>query len=154
MDTETRMQEADWYTGSVKNSGRGYVFESNNEDIEIGDETLAEQVWEDMRKDPQKVMLYGEVETSESLTGSERHEMPNPEKAGYILDEDYDGKTVVVSGFDLLFIGEDGEFEYNGDSHEELRDNLTGWFDEEEQDEYLDTLVDLKLEKEHWPWEV
>ena len=152
MENETRTQEADWYTGSIKKSHNGYVFESDNREIELGEENLAEQVWEVIKKDPQQVMLFGELESEESLTGTENYEMPEPERAGYILDPDYSGRTVVVSGFDLLFIEEDDEIEYQGDSHEELRNELKGWFDDEKQDEYLEKLTELKQE-EYWPWE-
>lgn len=148
MEASRETVEERWYHGRLKKSGDGYILETEEKEIQLGEEPGLEQAWYDLRKEPQSIKIYGRLEVRESLTGTETYSM-KPEEIGYILDEDFDGRDVLVSDYDLVFLG-DSETRYNSQSFQDLRQNVKGWFDDE--DEKLESLTDLKLEKDYWPW--
>lgn len=138
-----------WYSGNLKQSKNGYVLDAEIGSIEIQDEQRLEEAWLDLRKNPRELLIYGTVRTEKSLTGRETYSM-DPERIGYLLEDDFDGRDVLVSGYDLIFLDGEDEVVYTGQDFEDLRDNVVGWFDDE--DEKLESLTDLKLEMDYWPW--
>lgn len=149
METSGKTFEEEWYQGDLKKAHDGYVLDTGEREMELEEEAAVEQAWHDLRNEPQSVMVYGAVSVTESLTGTENYSM-QPERVGYVLEQDFDGRDVIVSGYDLVFL-DSSEVVYDAESFEELRENVRGWFPENE-DEKLETLTDLKLEKDYWPW--
>ena len=94
---------------------------------------MVEQVWHDLSTESQEGMLYGELEVEETLKGRERYRLQNPSKSGYIIDHDYDGSQIILSGYDLLFLHDGEEIAYEAEDFEEMHGNLKGWFEEEEE---------------------
>jgi hypothetical protein len=52
METEKENQGEGWYRGQLKKSGKEYVLETDDMELEIPETGLAEQVWQDLRDDP------------------------------------------------------------------------------------------------------
>ncbi len=152
MEAEKENYGQSWHQGQLKKSGQEYVLETEERELEVSETELTEQVWNDLSSDPKEVMLYGELYKQETITGRENYSLENLSKAGYILEEDYDGRKVFLTGYNLVFLDEEEEIAYESDGYEEMRDNLKGWFDDETENEIMETIADLKLEKDYWPW--
>ncbi len=145
--------EIGWYNGLLKRDTQGeqYKLQQLDNTAEVLNKTLAEEVWEDSHGTGLEVIMKGRIDVEELLTGTEVFELGYVDRAGVIIEHDYDGRQVGVAGYDLVFMNGDDAVVYRNDSREGLEEDMNGWFDDEDADEYMEELESV-LEAQNWPW--
>lgn len=145
---------AGWYDGFIKkDTSGGYQLHQIDEYAAVPDEAFAEEIWNDVHDTGLEVMFKGILHVQELLTGSQRFELGQVDRAGILLEENYAGRKVGVSDYDLVFFDGDEEQVYSHDTVEGLKSSMEGWFDEEQVDEYMEELEPV-LKADNWPWTV
>lgn len=131
-----------WYDGLLKKSAQSDDFELHQKDnyALVPDSSLAGEAWEDIHITDLNVMVNGVLHEEEFLTGGKRFELGQVDRIGVVLDENYAGRKVGVSEYDLVFFDGEEDRTYSNSSAEELENEMYGWFDEDRVEEYMQEL--------------
>jgi hypothetical protein len=148
--------ETGWYQGYLQRDSREDArddYQLAQEDMRsarISGNRLLDEVYDDIVSGGMRVMLHGEIVVEEMLTGGYDFELRDVDQAAAVLENDYQGWTVGVSGNDLVFAS-DGDFMVEeAESMEGLEENMKGWFNDRE--EYLEQVESWEYELDNWPW--
>jgi hypothetical protein len=146
--------EFGWYEGDLQYdsfTGNYRLSQGMNSASVPGNEFI-DEVFEARKDHGIDVMLYGCLGIEEGLTGGLDFEMLQVDEAAAVIEEEYDGWTVGVSGYDLVFSKNQDFTVYEADSIEGLERNLADWFDEPE--EYVEKVEGWERELNNWPWKL
>ncbi|WP_414837285.1 hypothetical protein ACK3SF_03390 [Candidatus Nanosalina sp. VS9-1] len=142
-----------WYDGALKKSAQEDDFELHQDDnyALIPDASMAEEAWKDIRNTGLDVIVDGVLHMQEFLTGGQRFELGQVDRTGIVLDDNYAGRKIGVSGYDLVFFDGEDERVYSNSSLDELENEMYGWFNDEQADAYMQELKPL-IDRGNWPW--
>jgi hypothetical protein len=146
--------EFGWYEGDLQRDGftGNYRVTQGMNSALVPGSSLLDEVFDVRKEHGIDVMLHGRLDVEEAITGTLGFELQSVDRAAAVLEEDYEGWTVGVSGNDLVF-SEDCDYSvYEGDSIEELERNLMSWFDD--VDQYMGEVNKWNRELDSWPWKV
>lgn len=146
--------EFGWYSGRLKQDSYNgdYVLAEGDDTASITGSDFLDEVWSDFTGLENDILLYGRLDAEERITGGMDFSLEGVEAAAYVLRDDYDGWNVAVSGNDLIFTNGWTSRVYEGDSLEDLDENLEGWFEEDERAEMVEEVEEVGFATDYWPW--